>query len=502
MEQLDGRPALNQKPIATPLPWLGPSSGVVVVRMVAHRLEDLDAADAGEPRAVGPAGALLRRVHQSKLHGVDAQLLGQLADDRLGRERDVRGAGRPVRGRLRLVDDDVVAVDQYVRDVVDGEDAHAAGLDGRSRPRAGLERDEGLRRDDLAVLRRADLDPHVRARGRAGGLELLGSAHHDLHRVIGLFRQQRGYRLPVGLPLAAEAAADLQRRQLDHRQRHSEDGRRAVAHLEWRLRAVPDVHPAVLAPVDGADVGLDVALVHGGRVELPLDYDVRLGEPLLQVAVLVLDVEGHVRRGVCGLVRVEEVGRVLGLQVVEQHGCAVGHALGGGGDRGQHLVVDLYQPERLLGDVGVRRRHAGHRMALVERLLPGEDGVALPLHVRVAQGAVVEGVAGVARGQVRRRHGRHDAGERIGLAGVDRLDPCVGVGAAQHLAVEQLGGREIGPVLRLAGHLLMAVVAHGPRAHHVEGLARENDVSVVGCRHVATSYIFSAASITARTILS
>ena len=27
MKQLDGIPALNQKPIATPLPWLGPSSG-------------------------------------------------------------------------------------------------------------------------------------------------------------------------------------------------------------------------------------------------------------------------------------------------------------------------------------------------------------------------------------------------------------------------------------------------------------------------------------------
>ena len=209
--------------------------------------------------------------------------------------------------------------------------------------------------------------------------------------------------------------------------------------------------------------------MHGGRVELALDYDVRLGESLLQVAALVLDVESDVRRGVGGLVRVVEVGRILGVQVVEQYGRALGHALGGRGHRGQHLVVDLDQPERLLGDVRVGRRDAGHRMAPVQGLLPGEDGVALSLQIRVAQRAVVERVAGVALRQVRRRHGRHDAGE---------------------------------PVLRLAGHLLVAVVAHGPCAHHVEGLVRENDVSLVGCRHVPTSYIFPAASIIARTILS
>ena len=222
--------------------------------------------------------------------------------------------------------------------------------------------------------------------------------------------------------------------------------------------------PGRLAPVDGADVGLDVALVDGGRVELPLDYDVRPGEAFLQVAVLVLDVKGHVRRVVGKLVRVEEVGRVLGFQVVEQHGRALGHALRGGGDRGQHLVVDLDQPERLLGDVGIGRRHAGHRMALVQRLLPGEDGVTLALEIRVPQRAVVEDVSGIARRQVRRRHGRHDAGQRIRLAGVDRPDPGVSVRAAQHLAVEQLGCREVGPVLRLAGHLLVAVVAYGPSA--------------------------------------
>ena len=151
-----------------------------------------------------------------------------------------------------------------------------------------------LGRDEFAFLRRAHLDPDVGAGRRAGGLELIRAAHRHLDRMARLLGQHGHDRLSVRLELAAKAAADLLRRQLDLRQGHVEHLRRGVTNVEGALGTVPDVDAPVVAPVDGAGVRLDVALVHRRGVELALDDHVGFLEALGDIAPLVLRVIGDV----------------------------------------------------------------------------------------------------------------------------------------------------------------------------------------------------------------
>src|SRR5271168_2544917 len=99
-----------------------------------------------------------------------------------------------------------------------------------AREAAGLELELALGGDDLAVLGGADLDPHRRARGRAGRLEGVLAAHHQLDGQAGLLRQQGCDRLEIDHRLAAEAAADLGRI----------DAQIADAHLEQAGGVVAD----------------------------------------------------------------------------------------------------------------------------------------------------------------------------------------------------------------------------------------------------------------------
>ena len=84
------------------------------------------------------------------------------------------------------------------------------------------------------------------------------------------------------------------------------------AHREGALRAAPDGHVAVGVPQGRGVVRLDVALVNGGGVELALDDDGRLGEALVDVAELELEVLGDVG-GLAG-----RLAQRLGDQVVVQ----------------------------------------------------------------------------------------------------------------------------------------------------------------------------------------
>ena len=165
----------------------------------------------GRRRALVPSlAAFLRR----NSIGSMPSLLGQISSiDALDGERRVRRAGRAIGRDLGPVDDDVVAVDRgrwrcrsrRRRTCTPGRPASP----GRRPPRTPATASAATMR---AVLLGADLDPDVRARGRAGGAEHLLAGHHHLHRPAGLLRQRERQRLEVDDGLAAEAAADLGRR--------------------------------------------------------------------------------------------------------------------------------------------------------------------------------------------------------------------------------------------------------------------------------------------------
>src|SRR4029453_17909176 len=107
------------------------------------------------------------------------------------------------------------------------------------------------------------------------------------------------------------------------------------------------------------------------------------------------------------------------------------------------------------GDAG--RGDGGHRVALVEGLLPGHH---VPHHVPV----VHHHLAG---GDELRRLVREvgpgddglDAGQRLRLGRVDRYDPRVRVRAAQDAADELAGQVVVGPEAGPARHLVHAVRA-------------------------------------------
>ena len=353
----------------------------VVVRVRLHRVDYLDETDGREDGAVDTPRSLFRCVHQPKFERVDADLLGQFVDHRLGGELGIGRAGRAVGVRGRLVDEDAETLDVAVFEVVGSEHAHAARPDHRAGVRAGLVGEHRLGGSEFALLRRAHLDHDVRSGRRAGSLEVLGARHDDLHGAVGLPREVCGQWRSVRLELAAKASADLLRRQNDLRLGDAEGVGRAVADFHRPLCAAPDVDSPVLLPVHRRVLRLDVPLVHGRRVEGALDDEVGLGEPLIHVALDVVDVLLDVRRYVVVLAM------VLGAVLLVQYRSAVGKRLGGGHHGWQQLILNLDERQSLLGVVDGARGDPRDGMALVEHLLAGHERLAQVLVLPVLRGS-------------------------------------------------------------------------------------------------------------------
>ena len=231
-------------------------------------------------------------------------------------------------------------------------------------------------------------------------------------------------------------------------------------YAEGALRTIPDVQPAVHVPEGRARVGLDVALVHGRRVELPLHYDVRFGEPLLHVSHLEAEMAGDVAR------HFRLLAELVGEQVVVEQGGVRLHGVVQGHNRGQFFVIHLYQGGRLIGGVQVKGGHRSHGVALVEDLVCGQDVVTLELQVIVTVSQLISRKGG--EGEVLAGYHRLDSRERLGRAGVDGLYPGVGVGASQHGSLKQTSQLHIGAVLGTPGNLVDAVRTDGPCPNNVE----------------------------------
>ncbi len=170
----------------------------------------------------------------------------------------------------------------------------------------------GARHEELLVARVLQLDGPVRGEGERGADVL---DHHFL--------------------LAAEAAADPR---LDHAHpahRDLQDHRHLAAHVERDLGAGADHQPVVgVEPADD-DMRLDGGVLLPRRPVFTLQDQVRLLEPLRDVAQLPVDVARQVPGGVL------DAGRV---RLVVDHGGAAVHRVLHVEHRGQHLVLDLDAP--------------------------------------------------------------------------------------------------------------------------------------------------------------
>ena len=142
------------------------------------------------------------------------------------------------------------------------------------------------------------------------------------------------------------------------------------------------------------------------------------------------------------------------------------------GDAGQHLILHIYERERLLRHMRVDRCDCRYRVALIENLVLGEyvlaDGDALLRHLWNRRH----------RREVGRCNNRLHIRVRLRPARVDGLDAGMRVRAAKHLAMQQPREVHIRTVERAARNLINTVVPHRARADDLIIFLREH------CHHV------------------
>ena len=312
-------------------------------------------------------------------------------------------------------------------------------------------------------LRRADLHVDRRRAGRTRRAEHFVARHHEFHRTVRLARQRKRNRLHPHVRLAAEAAADFRRRDLQLRDVHAEQVAHCVAEREVALRGHPQFALAVGTDAREARVRFDVALVRLFGLVAALDDDVGLREAGLDVAVSELGFLRDVRR-------LRRLRFDAGGADVRLHDRRVRlHRLVDIGDVRQHFVVDLDQLQRLARRFGIDRGDRRNRVSVVQRA--------------AARHAVLEHVehAAVAFRQVRQigaGDDRFDAFQLFGFRRIDLLDLRVRVRRAQHEPDELPGRERIGAVTRAPGDLIHAVGTRRPRADDLEFLIRECRIGV------------------------
>ena len=87
------------------------------------------------------------------------------------------------------------------------------------------------------------------------------------------------------------------------------------------------------------------------------------------------------RGGIAGLPLVDEVGILILFVVADEHR-AVGERLLRRRDGRQHVIVDVDQFQRILGDVGIGRDDGRNLLALEADLVGGEHGLGVARHRR------------------------------------------------------------------------------------------------------------------------
>ena len=270
---------------------------------------------------------------------------------------------------------DVVGIDHVAVDVDVGNAVGAAAVVGAPQVDPGFEGPVGPAVEDAASLPRPDaaVALHARLDGNGGGMarvaghQFLHVVHDHLDRAPGGLGQVVAQGNVHEGTLAAKVAADVGGVDQDVVLRHIPHGGQLVPQHERPLVAGPDLHPPIVVNVHHAGVGFQVGLVVQLGGEGVLKNQVRLGEPLLDVA-LVPDVVGEdvvdARR------RLGQAG--IGFHAFVQGGGVAGHGIFRVKYGRQVFVLHVNQQQRFLGNVRVIGGHGGHLVAHEQDLVPAQ----------------------------------------------------------------------------------------------------------------------------------
>ena len=110
--------------------------------------------------------------------------------------------------------------------------------------------------------------------------------------------------------------------------------------------------------------------------------------------------------------------------------------------------------------MGIRRGDSGDGVSLVKCLVASEDVVAEVFEIDCAFTQVCDFVCRCR--QVFGGDNGFDTGICLGAARVNRADACMCMRTAEHGAVQEAGGMEIGTIERTAGDFINTVVSDGP----------------------------------------
>ena len=183
----------------------------------------------------------------------------------------------------------------------------------------------------------------------------------------------------------------------------------------------------ILVPQRRGIVRFDVALVHGGGVELPFNYHLGIPKALRHITQR----ESEVVRNVAVLIGL--LPQLRGRHGLVQERRFLFHGIQDMHDWGEHLILHLNQAHGFFSEVGAGGRDRRHGVALVEHLLTCDDVVAQEFDVHRHLTEVRHAI--LSRWEsLRRDHSLH-TWQRLSFGGIDRFDPGMGMRAAQHLAV-------------------------------------------------------------------
>ena len=397
--------------------------------------------------------ALLDDVHLTDLEGIHMELGGQLVHGGFHRKQALRctvaavSAGRHMVGIDHVADEAERLGLAVQRDGLVARQAHRRGAMLAVGARVGQGVEVDALHDALFGGTEADVHLHL-VPGRGSGLALL-AGEKEFAGLFGLPRHKGRVDGGDGRLLGTEAAADAGLDDADHGFGDVQSIRHVAAGVEDDLGGAEDVQPPVQIHIAAGAEGLHHGLLARlGVVDMVDDHiAVRQHGVDIAAAALVVGAEvplvvrAHRAQALPVVLRVDEDGVILG-------GMEVQH-------RFQHLVLHLNELHGLVHAPIVHTGHNGNHIAHKANMAVNDQPV---VGAGFGVGLARLGVAAAILIHILPREDGLDAGHFLGDGGVDGLDDGIGVGRAQKLYNEAVGGGKVIHVDGLAGDELHRVL--------------------------------------------
>ena len=309
---------------------------------------------------------------------------------------------------------------------------------------SAVEHHARLARPETPVPLHARLDGHGGSVPRIPGHQFFYVGHDHLDGPPGTPAQLVGQRHVHNAGLAAEVAADAARIHRNVFLGQLQVTGQLPPQPVGLLVIGPYLHVSRIVDRNHAGVGFHVSLVHPGRGEGMLEYQVRLLESALQVPARPRVMGHHVAVG-SHRPGTPTQPRIVGWRTVVYQRRARLHRLYGVEDRGQRFVFHLDKIERLFRRVCVAGGYRGDLLPHVPHFVHRQGR-------HILQHPAQQHPRHVLAGDY-----RVDSGHCLRPRDVDVDDPGMRVGASQHLADGHAGQYYVGGVQVMAGYLVRPV---------------------------------------------